>query len=165
MHHFDYSFLHNGLLPAGLLNITADIYALRVTALDRKEQFAEIYTDLAEIARVQSVKNSNEIEGIVTTDERILEIVNNSSVPLNHSEQEIAGYRDALAVVHTEYADMEFRESDIQRLHAIMMNIAGYSYAGQYKIADNDIIEEDAFGRRKVRFHPTPAKDTQDAME
>ena len=165
MHHFDYSFLHNGLLPAGLLNITADIYALRVTALDRKEQFAEIYTELAEIARVQSVKNSNEIEGIVTTDERILEIVNNSSVPLNHSEQEIAGYRDALAVVHTEYADMEFRESDIQRLHAIMMNIAGYSYAGQYKIADNDIIEEDAFGRRKVRFHPTPAKDTQDAME
>lgn len=165
MHHFDYSFLHNGLLPAGLLNITADIYALRVTALDRKEQFAEIYTELAEIARVQSVKNSNEIEGIVTTDERILEIVNNSSVPLNHSEQEIAGYRDALAVVHTEYADMEFRESDIQRLHAIMMNIAGYSYAGQYKIADNDIIEEDAFGRRKVRFHPTPAKDTKDAME
>ena len=165
MHHFDYSFLNNGLLPAGLLNITADIYALRVTALDRKEQFAEIYTELAEIARVQSVKNSNEIEGIVTTDERILEIVNNSSVPLNHSEQEIAGYRDALAVVHTEYADMEFRESDIQRLHAIMMNIAGYSYAGQYKIADNDIIEEDAFGRRKVRFHPTPAKDTQDAME
>ena len=76
MHRFDYSFLHNGMLPAGLLNITADIYALRVMALDRKEQFANVFTELANIAKVQSVKSSNEIEGIVTTDERINEIVN-----------------------------------------------------------------------------------------
>ena len=27
MHRFDYSFLDNGMLPAGLLNITADIYS------------------------------------------------------------------------------------------------------------------------------------------
>ena len=37
---------------------------------------------------MQSVKNSNEIEGIVTTDERINEIVNGNSALLNHSEQE-----------------------------------------------------------------------------
>ena len=29
MHRFDYSFLDNGMLPAGLLNITTDIYSLR----------------------------------------------------------------------------------------------------------------------------------------
>ena len=39
MHIFDYSFLQNGLLPAGLLNITTDIYTLRVMAMGRKEQF------------------------------------------------------------------------------------------------------------------------------
>ena len=27
MHRFDYSFLDNGMLPAGLLNITTDIYS------------------------------------------------------------------------------------------------------------------------------------------
>ena len=27
MHRFDYSFLDNGMLPAGLLNITADIFS------------------------------------------------------------------------------------------------------------------------------------------
>ena len=27
MHRFDYSFLDNGMLPAGLLNITSDIYS------------------------------------------------------------------------------------------------------------------------------------------
>lgn len=165
MHRFDYSFLHNGMLPAGLLNITADIYTLRVMALDRKEQYMDVFTELAAIAKVQSVKSSNEIEGIVTTDERINEIVNGNSAPLNHNEQEIAGYRDALAQVHTGYADMDLRESDILRLHAIMMNIAGYAFAGKYKVDDNDIIEEDKYGRRRVRFHPTSAADTPGEME
>ena len=36
MHHFDYSFLDNGMLPAGLAGITGDIYALRVMAVNRK---------------------------------------------------------------------------------------------------------------------------------
>ena len=157
MHRFDYSFLDNGMLPAGLLNITADIYTLRVMALDRKDQFEDVFTELAAIARVQSVKSSNEIEGIVTTDERINEIVKGNSAPLNHNEQEIVGYRDALAQIHTDYTDMDFRESNILRLHAMMLNIAGYAFAGRYKEVDNDIIEEDKFGRRRVRFRPTSA--------
>ena len=46
-----------------------------------------------------------------------------------------------------------------------MMNIAGYSNAGKYKSFDNDIIEEDKFGRRSIRFHPTSAADTPAEME
>ena len=61
MHIFDYSFLQNGLLPAGLLNITTDIYALRVSAMNRKEQFVDVFTKLEAIAKIQSVKSSNEI--------------------------------------------------------------------------------------------------------
>ena len=165
MHRFDYSFLHNGMLPAGLLNITADIYSLRAMSWNRKEQFTDVFTELARVAKIQSVKSSNEIEGIITTDERINEIVNGSSAPLNHSEQEIAGYRDALAIIHTDYLNIDFRSADILRLHAIMMNIAEYSFAGKYKEFDNDIIEEDSNGRRRIRFHPTSAKDTPEEME
>ncbi len=165
MRRFDYSFLHNGMLPAGLLNVTADIYSLRALAWNRKDEFADAFMELEQVAKVQSIKSSNAIEGIVTTDERINEIVNGSSAPINHSEQEIAGYRDALAEIHTGYQDMDFSQTDILRLHAIMMNIAGYAFAGKYKEFDNDIIEEDKDGRRRVRFHPTSAKDTPNAME
>ena len=165
MHRFDYSFLDNGLLPAVLLNVTADIYSLRTLSWSRKDQFQEIFTELAEIAKVQSVKSSNAIEGIVTTDERIHEIVKGNSTPLNHSEQEIAGYRDALAEVYTRYAVMDFKQGDILRLHGIMMNLVGYTSAGKYKEFDNDIIEEDKYGRRSVRFHPTSAADTPIEME
>ncbi len=165
MHIFDYSFLQNGLIPAGLFNITTDIYTLRAMASDRKTNFNDVFTELEAIAKVQSVKSSNAIEGIITTDDRIKAIVNGNSAPLNHSEQEIAGYRDALAEIHTGYANMDFRQPDILRLHSIMMNIAGYSHAGKYKEFDNEIIEEDKNGKRHVRFHPTSAADTLEEME
>ena len=99
------------------------------------------------------------------TDERMNKIVNGSSASLHHSEQEIAGYRDALAQVHTEYGNMYFRQADILRLHAIRINTAGYSYTGKHKENDTDIIEEKTDRRRRVRFYPTSAADTPDEVE
>ena len=107
---FDYSFLNNGLLPANLINLTSSIASLKTMAGMRKEEYTRIFTELEAIAKVQSVKSSNAIEGIVTSDERINAIVNQNSAPLNHNEAEIAGYRDALNTIHLGYDHME--ESD-----------------------------------------------------
>ena len=165
MRKFDYSFLDNGLLPANLINLTGVIYSLKTGAEIRKDEYEKIFTELEKIAKVQSVKSSNAIEGIVTSDERIKEIVNQSSKPLNHNESEIAGYRDALNQIHLNFEDIEFNENTILRLHEIMMSYSGYEYAGKYKIDDNLIIEEDKEGNRKIRYKPVPAKETQKAME
>ena len=116
-------------------------------------------------SKVQSVKSSNAIEGIITSDERIKEIVNQSSKPLNHNEQEIAGYRDALNQIHLNYKDIEFNETTILKLHEMMMSYSGYEHGGKYKTDNNLIIEEDSEGNRKVRFTPTTAKETPQAME
>ena len=110
MRKFDYSFLNNGLLPANLINITGVIYSLKTGSEIRKDEFEKIFTELEKFAKVQSVKSSNAIEGIVTSDERIKEIVNKSSKPLNHNEAEIAGYRDALNEIHLNYESIEFNE-------------------------------------------------------
>ena len=119
---YDYSFLENGLLPAGLINIASAISELRERENGRKDNFSEIFTKLESIAKVQSVKGSNEIEGIITSDQRVNEIVNQNSAPLNHNEQEIAGYRDALKLVHDNYINLDIRERDIQNLHEIMLS-------------------------------------------
>ena len=165
MRKFDYSFLDNGLLPANLINLTGVIYSLKTGAEIRKDEYEKIFTELEKIAKVQSVKSSNAIEGIVTSDERIKEIVNQSSKPLNHNESEIAGYRDALNQIHLNFEDIEFSENTILRLHEIMMSYSGYEYAGKYKIDDNLIIEEDKEGNRKIRYKPVSAKETPKAME
>ena len=165
MRKFDYSFLNNGLLPASLVNLTSNIAALKTMAGVRRNEYAQIFTELEAVAKVQSVKSSNAIEGIVTSDDRIAAIVNQNSAPLNHNEAEIAGYRDALNEIHLDHAYIDFRRSDILRLHEILMRYAGYESGGQYKTDDNVILEIDADGNRHVRFRPTPARETPKAME
>lgn len=165
MRKFDYSFLNNGLLPANLVNLTASIYSLNTLADTKKEDFKTIFTELEKIAKVQSVKSSNAIEGIITSDERIQEIVNQKSEPLNHDEAEIAGYRDALNQIHLGYAELDFRQRDILNLHETMMSYSGYEYGGKYKTDDNVILEIDKNGKRKVRFRPISAHETPEAME
>ncbi|MBR0132871.1 MAG: Fic family protein [Lachnospiraceae bacterium] len=165
MHIFDYSFLGNGMLPAEMVNLTSAISAFNAISSERKERFQKVYTELEKIARVQSVKESNAIEGIVTTDARIKEIVNGNSAPLNHSEQEIAGYRDALDEIHRGYKDISISENTIRHIHQVMTSQADYDLSGEYKREDNLIIETDIYGKRRVRFVPVPAEKTKEAME
>lgn len=165
MHKFDYSFLDNALIPSNFANLTASISSLKTMAGVRKNDYANIFTELEVVAKIQSIKSSNAIEGIITSDERIAAIVNQNSAPLNHNEAEIAGYRDALQIIHTNYPYLDIRERDILNLHATLMSATGYSYGGQYKHNDNLIIEAAADGTRKVRFRPTPAYETAEAMQ
>ena len=163
MKFFDYSFLEHGMLPAGLVNIVSAISELREREGERKESFGEVFDRLESIAKVQSVKGSNEIEGIVTSEQRINEIVNQNSAPLNHNEAEIAGYRDALALIHENSAVLDIRESDILRFHEIMLSYSPVN-GGVYKENDN-VIMETVGGVRRVRFETTPAAETPEAME
>lgn len=165
MHIFDYSFLKNGSISTKILNMATGIYSLKTMANVRKADHLKIFTELEKVARVQSVKSSNAIEGIVTSDERLKAIVNQNSAPLNHDEAEIAGYRDALREIHTNYRYIGFNEPDILHLHETLLSVTGYEYGGKYKDFDNAIIEIDSLGNRKIRFAPTPANETKHAME
>jgi Fic family protein len=164
MRNFDYSFLESGMLTAGLVNIVSAIVQLRERETERKDRYPDIFTRLESIAKVQSVKGSNAIEGIITSEQRMNEIVNQTSAPLNHNEAEIAGYRDALATVHEGFDTLDIRERDILRLHEVMLSYAPVN-GGQYKQSDNVIMETSASGARRVRFAPTSADETSAAME
>lgn len=165
MRKFDYSFLKLGMVPAELIDVTNGINSFRIASNERKERFKEIFTELEKVARIQSIKSSNAIEGIVTTDQRIRDIVNGNSAPLNHNEAEIAGYRDCLNKIHTSHNSMQVNEETILSLHKQLMSVANYDFVGQYKDTDNVIMEIDAYGNRRVRFRPIPASETKQAME
>jgi Fic family protein len=162
--HFDYAFLAEGMLPAGLVNVVEAIAKLRERENQRKDMYPDIFSRLESIAKVQSVKGSNAIEGIVTSEQRINEIVTQNSAPLSHNEAEIAGYRDALTQIHEGFLTLDIRERDIRRLHEIMLSYSPVS-GGLYKQSDNVIMEVDTSGARHVRFAPTSAQETAATME
>lgn len=71
MRKFHYSFLRKDLFPIDLLNITNSISELRALASTRKNIHKDIILKLMSVAKVQSAKGSNTIEGIVTIDKRL----------------------------------------------------------------------------------------------
>lgn len=165
MRRFDYSFLKDGNMPTALLNVITSIYSLKTSDEIRKKEHSSVYSELEKIAKIQSVKGSNAIEGIITTDERINAIVNQNSAPLNHNEHEIAGYRDVLNLIHTNYDNYQFDERTLLDFHNQMLKTAKPESAGHYKTSDNVIMEINTDGTRHVRFTPTSAADTKVAVE
>lgn len=163
MHIFDYSFLKNDMLPAQLVSLASNISTLKVMSAFRKKENETAFRKLEDAAKIESIRASNAIEGIVTTDQRVRAIAGGSA-PLNHTEAEIAGYRDVLSEVHVNFAAHDFRESDIRAFHAQMMRLANPLTDGSYKTDDNVIAERMPDGRRVVRFQPASAAETPEAM-
>ena len=56
-----------------------------------------------EIAKIQSTEASNAIEGIVTTNIGIKQLVEEKTTPKNRDEEQIAGYRDVLNIIHESF--------------------------------------------------------------
>jgi Fic family protein len=126
-------------------------------------QSPEALETLRLLATVESVESSNRLEGITADRLRIEGMVLRSAKPKGKSEQEIAGYRDALAFIHENWDHLEFDLETIQRFHRLVL---GYlpGKGGDWKDIDNLIIERSSDGRERVRFRPTPAVGTPGAM-
>jgi Fic family protein len=118
---------------------------------------------LREHALIESAVSSNRIEGVAVEPSRIRDILA-APRPLfrDRDEEEVRGYRDALAWIHGEAASIALSEETIKRLHRLARG--RIADAGKYKEKDGDIIERYPDGRQRVRFRPTPAARTPAAM-
>lgn len=130
--------------------------------LDSKKDALET---LLKVARIQSTSSSNKIEGIYTTDKRINEIVNQKVEPKNRNEEEIAGYRDVLTLIHENYNFIDINQNTILQLHRDLYKYTGYSYGGKFKNSQNFIEEENENGKKKIRFTPLSPIETPIAIE
>jgi len=126
-------------------------------------QFPAMLENLKNIAVIQSTEASNRIEGVVAPPERIRELIQHKSAPQNRSENEIAGYRDVLATIHSSAPHIAVTPNVILQFHRDL-----YAYVpgqgGHWKSTDNDIAEFLADGTSYVRFKPVPAYLAPDAV-
>lgn len=134
----------------------------RQTLFER--QRPEVLQELRTIATIESTDASNRLEGITAPSTRIKDLVLHNTKPRNRSEQEIAGYRDALELVHESRKDMPVTVNVIRQLHS---RVYGHlaEEGGRWKPVDNDIVERGPDGQiLRVRFHTVPAVATSQAM-
>lgn len=165
MHKFDYSNNIEKLLTLEIVQMLSKIYEHK----GRQQLFVEAkrdeLTSLLEIAKIQSTKSSNRIEGIFTTDKRLEELMSQKSEPKNRNEQEISGYRDVLSTIHESYDHINPVPNVILQLHRDLYSYSDTGFGGKYKSSDNIIAEVDSKGNQKVRFKPVPAFETEEAVQ
>ncbi len=126
-------------------------------------QKPEMLQALRQQAVIQSVESSNRIEGVTVDADRLVPVVLGGARPKNRPEEELAGYRRALEWIFSRKGPVRIDTRAILHLHALCQ--AGAADAGKLKARDNEIIEISARGERRVRFRPTPAKQTPAAMK
>jgi Fic family protein len=127
-------------------------------------QKPEVLAVLREQAIIQSVESSNRIEGVTIPADRLRPVVLGKVKPRDRSEEELAGYRQALDWIFSRKRRVSVIPGVIQRLHAFAQG--GFSGdAGDWKQRDNEIIEILPNGERKIRFVATSAKDTPKTMD
>jgi len=130
-----------------------------------RRQTPELLAALKDAAVIESSESSNRIEGVVAPHPRIEALVLRSATPRNRSEQEIAGYRDALNLIHESASEMDLSVNVILQLHTMLYRYHA-GQGGRWKMTQNEIIERDAAGKvRRVRFTPPNPVATPGLME
>ena len=119
-------------------------------------QVPELLRALRQTASIESAESSNRLEGITVSASRLKPLVLKNQAPKDRSEQELAGYRDALALIHESGPDMPFSANVILQIHSLMYRFMPRP-GGSWKQTDNDIVERHPDGSTRVRFRPTPA--------
>lgn len=135
----------------------------------KQELYVENYLDrldkMIDVAKIQSTKSSNAIEGIYTNDTRLKALMNKKAEPKNRNEEEIAGYRHVLDIIHENYAYIEFNKNDILTLHNQLYSYSYVNHKGKFKTTDNTIVEVDTLGNKKVRFQPVSSFETEKTFD
>lgn len=129
------------------------------------KQRPEKLEKLIEIAKIQSTEASNAIEGIVTTNLRIRQLVKEKTAPKNRNEQEIAGYRDVLNIIHESFDAIPITQNYILQLHKILYNHRNNPVAGRTKTVQNYISATYPDGHTETLFTPLAPYETPAALD
>ena len=120
MRTFNYSVIKGQKWDSEILGLIAAIYRYEGKQELYLKQKPNELEKLVEIAKIQSTEASNAIEGIVTTNTRMKQLVEEKTTPKNRNEQEIAGYRDVLNVIHESFDVIPITRNYILQLHKML---------------------------------------------
>ena len=129
------------------------------------KQRPEELEKLVEIAKIQSTEASNAIEGIVTTSTRIKQLVKEKTTPKNRDEQEIAGYRDVLNIIHESFDAIPLSQNYILQLHKILYSHMNNPMAGRIKSVQNYITATYSDNHAETLFTPLAPFETPEALD
>ena len=164
MRDFNYAALKNLKWDSEIVGYIAAIHEARGKQELFLKRQPEKLDKLVEIAKIQSTESSNDIEGIRTTNTRLKQLLSDRTTPKNRDEEEIAGYRDALNVIHENFEYIQITPNYILQLHKILYSHSQKGIGGKFKNVQNYITITQN-GKTSVLFTPLAPYETPEAVE
>ena len=165
MRNFNYSEIKNQKWDSDILGLIAAIYKEAGKQELYLKQKPQELNKLVEIAKIQSTEASNAIEGIITTNTRIKQLVEEKTTPKNRDEQEIAGYRDVLNIIHESFDAIPISQNYILQLHRILYSHMNNPMGGRTKSVQNYISATYPDGHVETLFTPLSPFETPRALD
>ena len=165
MREFNYSKIKDKKWDSEVLGLVAAIYKEAGKQELYLKQRPQELEKLVDIAKIQSTEASNAIEGIVTTGTRIRQLVGEKTTPRNRNEQEIAGYRDVLGIIHESFDAIPITQNYILQLHKILYSHMNNPLAGHTKTVQNYISATYPDGHTEILFTPLAPYETPEALD
>lgn len=166
MRKFDYSKYKDFTWDSEMLSKIPNIYYKKGKIEQLMLQNPLIFEKMIPNTTSQSVIASNAIEGIVTTNFRFKNLLNDNTLPSNRSEQEIKGYINAHEVINDNYKYIEVNKNYILQLHNILYKeVPQALFGGRFKNVQNYIRGYDNEGNIYKLFIPLAPYETPKAIE
>ena len=165
MRSFNYSAFKEQKWDSDILGLIAAIYKEAGKQEQYLKQRPREMEKLVEIAKIQSTEASNAIEGIVTTNTRIKQLVEEKTTPRNRDEQEIAGYRDVLNVIHESFDAIPITQNYILQIHKMLYSHMNNPLASRTKSVQNYISAAYPDGQTEILFTPLAPYETSEALD
>ena len=162
MHEFNYNFLKEKQWDKEILGYIGLIHEYKGKQQLYLQQKPFELDRLVELAKIQSTESSNAIEGIVTTNQRLKQLMDEKTTPRNRCEQEILGYRAVLEMVHESFEYMPITANVILQLHKKLYSFLPTSFGGVFKTTSNEIRSD---GTVVVKFKPLEPFETPNAVD
>lgn len=162
---FDYAKLENRTWDKEVLNYIGLIHEFKGRQQLYLAQKPFELDKLVELAKIQSTEASNAIEGIITTKQRLLQLMEEKTTPINRDEKEIKGYRYVLNLVHENFDYIPLKPNYILQLHKELYKFLEVSFGGKFKDSPNEIAAVYPDGRRKLIFKPLEPYETPEAIK
>lgn len=165
MRSFNYSAFKEQKWDSDILGLIAAIYKEAGKQEQYLKQRPQEMEKLVEMAKIQSTEASNAIEGIVTTNTRIKQLVEEKTTPRNRDEQEIAGYRDILNVIHESFDAIPITQNYILQIHKMLYSHMNNPLAGRTKSVQNYISAAYPDGHTEILFTSLAPNETSEALD
>ena len=165
MRSFNYSAFKEQKWDSDILGLIAAIYKEAGKQEQYLKQRPQEMEKLVEIAKIQSTEASNAIEGIVTTSTRIKQLVEEKTTPQNRDEQEIAGYRDVLNVIHESFDAIPITQNYILQFHKMLYSHMNNPLAGRTESVQNYISAAYPDGHTEILFTPLAPYETSESLD